>query len=69
MSKSSDCDVLVVGGGVAGLAATSKLIQNGITNVVLLEAQNRLGGRVSTYREGKFFYWWPYQNLKFLWLY
>ena len=47
----------MVGGGVAGLAATSKLIQNGITNVVLLEAQNRLGGRVSTYREGKFFYW------------
>lgn len=44
--------MVVVGGGVAGLAALNTLLQNNVTNVVLLEAQDRLGGRVRTYRQG-----------------
>jgi monoamine oxidase len=41
------CDVVVVGGGVAGLAAAGRLAATG-RNVQLLEARSRLGGRVCT---------------------
>jgi len=40
-------DVIVVGGGVAGLAAAHRLAQAG-RSVILLEARSRLGGRVHT---------------------
>ena len=42
-------DVIVIGGGLAGLAATQDLARAGRT-VVLLEARDRLGGRVLTHR-------------------
>ena len=42
---SSDNQVAVVGGGVAGLAAAASLSEAGF-DVVLLEAANYLGGRV-----------------------
>jgi monoamine oxidase len=41
------CDVLVIGAGVAGLAAARALADRGL-NVIVLEARNRLGGRVWT---------------------
>ena len=40
-------DVLVIGGGIAGLAAAYELCNHGI-NVLLLEARERLGGRIWT---------------------
>src|SRR5579859_3671655 len=43
-------DVLVLGGGCAGLAATAALVQGGL-DVALLEARPRLGGRACTLRE------------------
>jgi monoamine oxidase len=43
----SSLDVIVVGGGIAGLAAAGRLVQAGRT-VALLEARPRLGGRVHT---------------------
>ncbi len=42
-------DVVIVGGGVAGVEAAEKLYSSGITNIVLLEAQDYLGGRIKTY--------------------
>jgi monoamine oxidase len=42
-----DWDVVVVGGGVAGLAAAGRLTQAG-RRVALLEARSRLGGRIHT---------------------
>ncbi len=40
--------VLVIGAGAAGLSAASKLIEKGLTNVTILEAENRIGGRIFT---------------------
>jgi monoamine oxidase len=40
-------DVLIVGGGVAGLAAAGRLVAAG-RSVIVLEARSRLGGRVHT---------------------
>lgn len=42
-----DRDVIVIGGGLAGLAAAERLVDAG-HRVTLLEARNRLGGRVRT---------------------
>ena len=38
--------VVVVGAGVAGVSAALSLIHNGIDDVVILEAQDYIGGRV-----------------------
>jgi monoamine oxidase len=42
-------DVIVIGGGVAGLAAAGELARTGLSAIVL-EARDRLGGRVFTTR-------------------
>ncbi|XP_053674420.1 spermine oxidase-like [Anopheles nili] len=40
--------VIIVGAGAAGIAAASRLYRGGITNILLLEASQRVGGRVHT---------------------
>jgi monoamine oxidase len=40
--------VVVVGGGLAGLSCAHWLLQCGVANVTLLEARERLGGRMLT---------------------
>ena len=42
-------DVIIIGAGVSGLAAAQKLLQQGL-NVLVLEARDRLGGRIHTDR-------------------
>jgi monoamine oxidase len=46
----SGCDVAIVGGGVAGLAAMRVLEERGIRTSVL-EARSRIGGRIHTVRD------------------
>ena len=43
-------DVLIIGGGLAGLAAAGELSRAG-RRITILEARNRLGGRVDTRHE------------------
>ena len=49
MSKPNQTDVLIVGAGVAGLAAARRLSGAG-RSVILLEARDRIGGRIDTHR-------------------
>lgn len=44
---------MIVGAGASGIAAASKLIENGFENLIILEAENRIGGRVNTVKFGE----------------
>jgi spermine oxidase len=44
--------VIVIGAGVAGITAAVKLIENGFEDVKILEASNRIGGRLHTVQFG-----------------
>lgn len=43
-----DKKIIIIGAGVSGVAAATKLLSNGFSNVTILEAENRIGGRVNT---------------------
>ena len=45
-----DVDVVVVGAGVAGLAAARRLTERGV-RVAVLESRDRIGGRIATIRD------------------
>lgn len=49
--EADDADVLVLGGGAAGLACAAELGEAGL-RVLLLEARERLGGRIHTIHPG-----------------
>ncbi|HKB45942.1 MAG TPA: FAD-dependent oxidoreductase, partial [Chitinophagaceae bacterium] len=44
--------VIIVGGGIAGLVATNELAN--YYNIILIEADERLGGRIHSFREENF---------------
>ena len=46
----TNIDVLIVGAGVAGLAAAQRLATEGLS-IAILEARSRIGGRVYTHRD------------------
>lgn len=46
--KSEHPSVVIIGAGMAGLSAAETLLKNGITNVRIVEATDRYGGRVYT---------------------
>lgn len=48
--------VCIIGGGVAGLGAAQELIQSGVDDILILEAQDRVGGRVFTLTHGTVLY-------------
>lgn len=48
-----DKRIIVIGAGAAGVAATTKLLDAGFRNILLLEAENRIGGRINTIDYGE----------------
>lgn len=53
LSTKSCGKVIIIGAGIAGLAAASQLKRFGM-DVIILEARDRVGGRISTFRKGSF---------------
>ena len=47
MSLPSQCDVVIVGAGLAGLSAAREIQRHGLS-VIVLEASDAVGGRVRT---------------------
>nr|CAI5835227.1 unnamed protein product [Callosobruchus analis] len=47
--------VLIIGAGPAGIAAAAKLLENGFSNVTILEAESRIGGRIHSVEFGEGF--------------
>ena len=45
---SNEFKVIIVGAGASGLTTAYELVKAGIRNVVILEAENRIGGRIHT---------------------
>lgn len=39
---------MIIGAGASGIAAATRLIENGLTDVTILEAEDRIGGRINT---------------------
>jgi monoamine oxidase len=56
-AQSQTYDVVVIGGGVAGLATVNALADQGIHNVLLLEADPRVGGKMWTERQSGIAYY------------
>ncbi|XP_066589220.1 spermine oxidase-like isoform X2 [Prorops nasuta] len=46
--------IAVIGAGPSGISAASKLLDNGFENVIIIEAENRIGGRVHTTQFGNY---------------
>lgn len=40
---------LIIGAGIAGLSAANHLVKNNDTNFVVLEAKDKIGGRISSF--------------------
>lgn len=38
--------ILIIGAGASGIAAATRLYENGLTNIKILEAERRIGGRI-----------------------
>lgn len=53
MSRQGSGGVVIVGAGIAGLAAATALRDMGLRDVVVLEARDRIGGRIWTDRIGQ----------------
>lgn len=53
--KRSDHPIIIIGAGIAGLACANKLIEAGV-DVIVLEGNNRIGGRIKTYNQGSEFF-------------
>ncbi|XP_043690919.1 polyamine oxidase 1-like [Telopea speciosissima] len=46
MDSSSRCSVIIIGAGISGISAAKVLAENGVDDVVILEASDRIGGRI-----------------------
>ncbi|KAL2511652.1 Polyamine oxidase 1 [Abeliophyllum distichum] len=46
MGNPNRCSVIIVGAGISGISAAKVLTENGVDDVVILEATDRIGGRI-----------------------
>lgn len=60
---SNDNEIIIIGAGAAGFAAAARLLERGYTNVTILEATNRIGGRIHTVKFGEYFILFELTNI------
>lgn len=46
--------IVIIGAGASGIAAASKLFEHNFSDVTILEAEDRIGGRIFTTKLGTF---------------
>ncbi|KAK4476364.1 hypothetical protein RD792_015513 [Penstemon davidsonii] len=46
MDNPTRCSVIIIGAGISGITAAKVLAENGVEDVVILEAADRIGGRI-----------------------
>ncbi|XP_022907321.1 spermine oxidase-like [Onthophagus taurus] len=51
-NSSNSPSVIIIGAGSAGIATATKLLKNNVSNFIILEAENRIGGRVNSVEFG-----------------
>ena len=51
MSEHLKTRTVIIGAGVSGLAAANNLLNNGYTDFVVIEALDRIGGRIFTTKQ------------------
>nr|XP_002132119.1 spermine oxidase-like [Ciona intestinalis] len=51
---SSIPSITIIGAGISGLSAAQTLYKNGFTDITILEARDRIGGRINTVKKGDF---------------
>lgn len=49
---SAQPSIIIVGAGPSGVAAASRLLENNFSNITVLEAENRIGGRIFSVKFG-----------------
>eukprot|EP01084_Bolivina_argentea_P067978 123713_1 len=49
-----DYDVIIMGAGMAGISAAKTLYESGVTNILIIEAQDYIGGRMKTVNFGDY---------------
>nr|KYP67951.1 Polyamine oxidase 1 [Cajanus cajan] len=54
MDSPSRSSVIIVGAGVSGISAAKVLAENGVKDIVILEASDRIGGRIRKENFGGF---------------
>lgn len=59
---------MIVGAGASGIAAASRLLDNKIDDFVILEAENRYGGRIDSVRFGMLPYRYVYYVLVYIFI-
>ena len=46
LQEELDADVIILGGGIAGITAAKTLHDGGVTDVIVVEARDQIGGRM-----------------------
>ncbi|KAL4561893.1 hypothetical protein LXL04_034075 [Taraxacum kok-saghyz] len=52
MKSSNRCSVIIVGAGISGISAAKVLAQNGVEDILILEASDSVGGRIKKHNFG-----------------
>ncbi|KAK7243414.1 hypothetical protein RIF29_38209 [Crotalaria pallida] len=52
MDSPSSSSVIIIGAGISGIAAAKVLAENGVEDILILEASDRIGGRIQKERFG-----------------